>query len=303
MTTSTLIRSTDGVQVHVIDTGGAGVPLLFLHEYCGDQQSWSGQISDLAGEHRCIVPAARGYLPSDVPTEADAYSWEQAVRDAIAVLDARDIESAHVIGVSMGGYTAVQLGRLHPDRVRSVAAVSVGSGSDPVTRGAFIREAEDISSRLRSDGTGPVGVLMSQGPGRLQLRRHDEAAWQLMVDQFIAHSATGLAHTMLQIQGRRPSLHDQADDLRTYRVPLLIIAGDEDEACLSTGLMLKRTVPTSALRILPHSGHVPNLEDPVTFNRIVREFVLTVETGAWPDRDPRTLSASPFGLDRAPSPR
>ncbi|GAA1734334.1 alpha/beta hydrolase [Aeromicrobium alkaliterrae] len=293
--TSTSVVTSDGVRLHVSDVG-TGDPVLFLHEYAGDQRSWDRQVADLGRDHRCITVAARGYLPSDVPADPAAYSWQRAVQDVVEVIDALGLETVHVVGLSMGAYTAVQLALHHPDRLRSVLAVSVGSGSDPSTRDAYVAETRHVADQLRTHGAGPVGRNMGQGPARVQLQHRDPAAWQEMVDQFGDHDAEGLALTVLQIQGRRPSLHDLADRVAQIDLPLLVVIGDEDEACLSTGLFLKRTAPSSALRVLPHGGHVPNLEQPDRFNAIVREFLHDVRAGTWPSRDPRSRVTSQFGI-------
>jgi pimeloyl-ACP methyl ester carboxylesterase len=297
---STRVETSDGVRLHVTDSGH-GSPVLFLHEYAGDHRSWARQVDGLGADHRCVTFAARGYPPSDVPATPSAYSWQRAVADAVAVLDALDLGSAHVVGLSMGGYTAVQLGLRHPDRVRSIMAVSVGSGSDPATRAAYLAETGVVADQLRSRGAVFVGNRMAEGPSRVQLKARDALAWQEMVDQFAEHSVEGLAHTILEVQGRRPALHDLTAELGGLAAPLLVVNGDEDEACLSTGLLLKRTVPRCALQVLPNSGHVPNLEDPTGFNDIVRRFVRCVEEGAWPERDPRSRAVLQFDLDRSES--
>lgn len=293
-TTERSVETSDGVRLHVTDTG-QGSPVLFLHEYAGDHRSWARQVADLAADHRCVTYAARGYLPSDVPADPAAYSWQRAVDDAVTVLDALGVGRAHVVGLSMGGYTAVRLGLQHPDRVRSIMAVSTGSGSDQATRAAYLEETRAVAQQLRTRGAAVVGRSMGAGPSRLQLKAVDEHAWQEMVDQFAEHSAEGLAHTILQIQGRRPSLHELTDELGALTVPLLVVNGDEDEACLPTGMLLKQTVPSCGMQVLPHSGHVPNLEDPQQFNDITRRFVRRVEADAWPERDPASRRMLQFG--------
>ena len=68
------------------------------------------------------------------------------------------------------------------------------------------------------------------------------------------------------------------------------VAGDEDEGCLEPALMLKRTIPTSGLVVLPQTGHTANLEEPGAFNAAVDRFLAAAERGAWRQRDPRSLS-------------
>lgn len=290
-----LAVTTDGVHLHVTETG-TGEPLLFLHEFAGDERSWSRQVAALSGDYRCITYAARGYRGSDVPPDAASYSWQRAVADAVDVLDALGVDSVHVVGLSMGGFTAIQLGLLHPDRVRSITAVSVGTGSEPGDREAYVREAGAVAQRLLTDGPLSVGRSMAEGPTRIQLRRSDEVAWGDMVEQFAQQSAEGLAHTISRIQCRRPSFHDLVEQLRLMSVPLLVVDGDEDEACLATGLLLKRTVPRCGLLILPHTGHVPQLEDPERFSAIVRCFIARLKYGDWPIRDAASLGTLQFGM-------
>ncbi len=282
-----LVKTSDGFRLHVTDTG-SGAPVVFLHEFCADHRSWSGQVAALRDEFRCITYDARGYPPSDVPTSPSSYSWQHAVDDAIAVLDAVGIASAHLVGLSMGGYTAVQLGLRHPDRVRSIMAVSVGSGSDLAVRSAYLAETRTLAEQLRSEVPEIVGRRMANGPSRVQLRRNNEPAWHEMIERFSELSAEGLAHTIVCVQGTRPPLHDFFDELSTLSVPLLVVDGDEDEACLPTGLILKRTAPSCGLRVLPHTGHSPNLEDPKDFNELTRRFLRRVDSSGWPQRDSRS---------------
>jgi pimeloyl-ACP methyl ester carboxylesterase len=72
-------------------------------------------------------------------------------------------------------------------------------------------------------------------------------------------------------------------------VPTLIVTGDEDEPCLEVDLMLKRTIASSALAVLPRTGHTCNLEEPALFNALLGDFAATVDTGRWALRDARSL--------------
>ena len=73
------------------------------------------------------------------------------------------------------------------------------------------------------------------------------------------------------------------------------LCGDEDEPCLEPGLYLKRTIPSAGLSVLPQSGHTINLEEPDVFNHLVLEFLATVESGRWGERDPRSLGSTMLG--------
>src|SRR5438093_860146 len=80
----------------------------------------------------------------------------------------------------------------------------------------------------------------------------------------------------LGVPAARPSLYHLRDELARVRTPVLLVAGDEDEGCLEPALMLKRTIPTSGLAILPRTGHTANLEEPDVFNGLVDRFLAAV---------------------------
>lgn len=86
------------------------------------------------------------------------------------------------------------------------------------------------------------------------------------------------------------------DPLSGVSVPILIVVGDEDEGCLEPALMLKRTIPTAGLLVLPRIGHTVNLEEPDVFNHTLATFLDAVEAGSWTVRDRRSLSATATGL-------
>lgn len=97
-----MISAPDGCRLYVEETG-SGVPILFLHEFAGDHRAWEPQVRHFSRSNRCITFAARGYLPSDVPGEPERYGQEAALADAIAILDALNIEKAHIVGPFHGG--------------------------------------------------------------------------------------------------------------------------------------------------------------------------------------------------------
>ena len=67
-------------------------------------------------------------------------------------------------------------------------------------------------------------------------------------------------------------------------MPILIVAGDEDEGCLRPGLFMKRHLRAAGLAVLPQTGHTLNLEEPERFNHLVLDFLTAVEQGRWPRR-------------------
>ena len=289
------IVTDDGVTLHAEETG-QGEPLLFVHEFAGDHRSWEPQVRFFSASYRCVTYAARGYLPSDVPTDPDKYSQARAVADAVAVLDGLRIGQAHLVGLSMGGFTALHLAMAHPDRVRSVVVAAAGYGAEPEHAEAFRAESVLTAAAFAAEGAAKVAERYALGPARVQFQNKNPRGWAEFAAALAAHSSLGSALTMRGVQAARPSLYALTDDLARISVPVLVLVGDEDEGCLEPALLLKRTIPTAGLAVLPRTGHTANLEEPDVFNGAVDGFLASVARGAWRPRDPRSRAASTTGM-------
>jgi pimeloyl-ACP methyl ester carboxylesterase len=289
------ILTDDGVTLHAEETG-TGEPLLFIHEFAGDHRSWEPQVRFFSAAYRCVTYAARGYLPSDVPTDPAAYSQKRAVADAIAVLDGLGIGQANVVGLSMGGFTALHLVLAHPDRITSAVVAGAGYGAQPEGAEAFRAESMITAAAFAAEGAAKVAERYAIGPARVQFQDKNPRGWAEFAAALAAHSSLGSALTMRGVQAARPSLYELTAELAQVQIPVLVLVGDEDEGCLEPALMLKRTIPTSGLVVLPRTGHTANLEEPDVFNRILDDFLAAQARGAWRPRDPRSLSASTTGM-------
>src|SRR5271167_604435 len=97
------LTTNDGVKLYYHEVG-TGSPIVFVHEFAGDVRSWEPQLRHLGRHYRCITYNARGYPPSDVPDDVAKYSQARARDDIRAVLDALEIDKAHIVGLSMVGF-------------------------------------------------------------------------------------------------------------------------------------------------------------------------------------------------------
>ena len=109
-------------------------------------------------------------------------------------------------------------------------------------------------------------------------------------------SAIGDKELKKEGQKERPSLYDLVDQMKELTVPTLVLTGDEDWPCLQPALLMKQTIRSAALSVMPNCGHTINIEDPDQFNRIVGDFIVQVDAGRWPMRDPRAMVASITGM-------
>ena len=270
----------DGVEIYY-ESHGDGFPMVLCHEFAGDHRSWETQVRFFSRRYRVVTYNGRGYPPSDVPTDPDAYSQERSVEDLKGLLDYLDIGSAHIGGLSMGGSVTLHFGLKYPRVARSLIVAGAGSGSvDPES---FRRKANTQAQRMETQGMQAMSDY-TRGPTRVQLLKKDPKGWHEFADQFLSHSSRGSALTFRGFQAKRAPLFDLEPELRALDVPTLIMFGDEDDPCIEPGVFMKRCIPRSGMVAFPRSGHAINLEEPDLFNRTVADFLSAVELGKWGER-------------------
>jgi pimeloyl-ACP methyl ester carboxylesterase len=280
--------ASDSVKLFFQETG-SGQAILFIHEFSGDYRSWDPQVQYFCRRYHCITFNARGYPPSEVPEAGSAYSQRRAVDDARDILNHLNIRKAHIVGLSMGGFAAMNFLVHYPERALSVTLGGVGFGAEPNKTAKFREELEIAARRWETEGAkfAPVWALT---PGRVQFRAKDPLGFEIFQTRLAEHSPRGAANTLRAIQ-RRPSPFDLAEDLSRVTVPVLVIHGDEDHGALGTGAFLKRTIPSAGLAVLPKTGHTTNLEEPALFNYFLQELFSTVESGRYTLNDKKDTEA------------
>ncbi len=283
-------RTDDAVNLHY-EEAGSGTPIVFVHEFGGSYRSWEPQMRYFSRRYRAIAFAARGYPPSDVPPDMEAYSQLRAAQDIAAVMDAVGIDRAHIVGLSMGGFATLHFGLESPERALSLVVAGAGYGAEKQHEEYFRSVSLEVARQFEIQGSESFAKTYALGASRVQFQNKDPRGWQEFAGMLGEHSAVGAANTMRGVQARRPSIYDLEERLKQMRVPTLVMVGDEDDHCLQPGIFLKKTLPASGLLVLPKTGHTLNLEEPDIFNRFVADFLAQVEAGQWPLRDPRASPA------------
>jgi len=276
------ISARDGIRLYY-EEAGHGSAVVFVHEYAGDWRSFEAQMRHFARAHRCVTYSQRGYPPSDVPSDPARYGQAIARDDVLALMDALKIDKAHVVGHSMGAYTALHVGMQAPERCISVVAAGCGWGSTPDVqqREAMKALAAETGRMFATEGIASAAAKYADAPMRQAQKHKDPRGHAEFARMLAEHSAEGHAHTMLNLQLKRPTLWEMEEGLKRFAVPLLVIVGDEDEPCLDGSLFLKRTVPTAGLLVIPRSGHNIPAEESAMFNAALAELFASAEAGRW----------------------
>jgi pimeloyl-ACP methyl ester carboxylesterase len=274
------VQTSDGVSL-MVSSAGSGPSLVFAHEFSSDARSWEQQVGFFSRYYRCTVYCARGYPPSDVPSDIAAYSQDRAADDLADVIRAVSNDPVHVVGLSMGGFAALHVGLRHPELVRSLVLAGVGYGAKPEQHAEHGKAARRQADHAEAIGMPGFARELSQSSYAQCLRGKDESGWRCFVDRLAEHSVTGMAMTLRGVLAGRPSLWHLAKPMHELDRPVLLVTGDEDTPCLEPSLFLKSTLPDAALCIMPRTSHLINLEEPALFNTVVFGFLAAVEHGRW----------------------
>jgi pimeloyl-ACP methyl ester carboxylesterase len=276
------IKSADGTKLYY-EEAGSGTPVVFVHEFAGDYRTWELQMRAFSRSHRCVTFSARGYPPSDVPSDPSRYGQDIARADVVAIMDALGITKAHVVGHSMGAYTALHVGIRHRERCISVTAAGCGWGSvaDPAVREAMRKVAAENAKLFTDNDIKTAAAIYADAQSRQTHKYKDPRGFAEFAGMLGEHSALGHALTMSMLQAKRPTLWDMEADLKRFSVPLLVIVGDEDDTCLEGSVFLKRMVPTAGLLVIPRSGHTITSEEPIAMNAALAELFADAEAGRW----------------------
>jgi pimeloyl-ACP methyl ester carboxylesterase len=260
----------NGVELYY-EIHGQGDWLVLAHEFSGGYKSWQLQVDALSQHTRLLIYNNRGYPPSSVPEDPDAYSQEHSIEDLQLLMEHVGIERPVLGGFSMGGSIALNFALRYPDRLRALILAGTGTGS--IDKAQNARDFAPIADRFLDEGPAKVGEEYLRGPTRVQLLRKNPEAWQKLYAEFSELSPIGMAYTLRGVQLKRPTMYELEPQLRTLRVPTLVLVGEEDTPAFEPSRFLARTIPNATLEVFPKTGHTLQLEEPEAFNAAVLEFV------------------------------
>lgn len=257
------------------DDQGEGLPVVFLHAFPLTRQMWAETIQALLQEqrYRLIALDWRGFGTSELPRlpVGPAISPMTTLADDVAgLLDVLGIERATLCGISMGGYVAFAFARRYPQRLRGLILADTRPSADtPQARAA----RESVARLAESQGTAAIADL--QLPRLLASAVHQRAP---AVEAYVRRLIDGATPEGIAAAARGMAIREDASDLLpTLVCPTLIIAGEEDALIppQETREYAAR-IPGAHVALLPHAGHLSNLEQPHAFIQAVSQFLATL---------------------------
>ena len=256
-----MVIEIDNLALHC-EVLGEGEPVLLIHGFPLSGEMWRSTSVALSDRWRCIVPDLRGHGRSEASAGA---SMARYADDLAAMLDKlREWRPVVVVGLSMGGYIAFEFYRRHRARVRAM-----------------------VLCDTRAEADAPDGAAKREEMAREVLKNGSRAAADAMVDKlFAAGVSAQLKQQWNEIMLRNPpegvaaaaralaTRPDSTSTLATIDCPTLLVVGREDAITpLAPMEAMTRLIRGARLEVIEGAGHMPPVEQPVDFNRILRGFL------------------------------
>lgn len=258
------LKQISGINIGYEDAG-EGVPLVLVHGHPFNRSMWRDQIVAFSSRYRVIAPDLRGYGESE--TVADKTMLEDFARDIAALLDDLNADNIILCGLSMGGQIALEFYHLFPRQVRALILADTFAQLDSDERR---QERYDTAERLLREGMDKYAEeVLPKMIAPKTIEEQPEVAARVL-SMMRGTSPAGAAAALRGRAERR----DYTPLLPRIAVPTLIVVGSRDEFTpVSDAEFMRRRIPHSKMVVIENTGHMPNMEHPVGYNRVVTEFM------------------------------
>lgn len=245
--------------------------VVFLHAFPLDGRMWQAQVQAMPGGWAAWCPDFRGF--GDAPAEPGAGAGDEAASlddyasDVLRTLDGMGVVRAVFCGCSMGGYVAMALLRLAPDRVAGLVLADTRMTADTAQGRASRLAMVDLVDR--EGAAAVVSQMLPRLVGPTTLAGRPDVSGT--VARLAARAtARGIRQAVIRMLNRP----DSTADLAAYGGPVLVVAGAEDELTpVAEAEAMAASAPAATLVVIPRAGHLANIESPDVFNAALHDFL------------------------------
>ena len=244
---------------------GQGLPVIFLHAAVADSRMWVPQMRAFGRHFDCIAPDLRGFGKSELPAE----HW-LPIADVLALIDHLDLKPAHIVGCSIGGGIAIDFALEHAERISKLVLVGPGVGGTnfPAKYPELVAEMEE------AEKSGEQHAIVEA----------DARFWLDGPRRPAGYIKDPIRKLFFEMDSNFDSDFESApideidppavERLHEITAPTLVVVGDEDMPPVFDAVeLLMEKIPHARKAVIHDAAHLPNLEHPDEFNRIVLEFL------------------------------
>jgi 3-oxoadipate enol-lactonase len=250
---------------------GEGDPLLLIMGLGSDLTGWMFQIPEFSKKYQVIAFDNRGVGRTETPDKP--YSVKMMADDAIGLMDVLGIDTAHILGLSMGGFIAQELAIKHPERVKSLILATTASAGDY----RLVAHVTSAWAAAKTEGVSPKTFYSLMFPWIFTDKFFENSEMvQMALDTMAASPYLPPAHAFAR-QVTACIEHNARDRLSQITAPTLVLVGREDILLpVKLSEELAAGIPKAKLVVLEGGGHGFNAEIPDKFNKAVLEFLAQI---------------------------
>jgi len=268
------IYISDGAKLAYGDSG-AGMPVVFLHPTPLDHDFWRPLREDLAGL-RAIVPDLRGHGGSELGVlpvggfaavpDAPVLTMKQLAADVLALLDHLKVETAVLVGCSIGGYVLLELWRQAPERISGL--VFICSKAQPDAAANLARRAATIAQARAGESGAIYDGMATSLTGATAQERHAG------IVAFLRARMTLTPEALVAVQAGLATRPDSVPTIKTISAPILAVAGGEDPGITAAEMKAFEAAPGGCeFHLLPDAGHFAAYEQPHKTAALLAEWL------------------------------
>lgn len=263
------------VSLEVTDAGEGGRPVLLVHGFTADHDEVAGVLEPLAdrGWH-AVAPDLRGHGRSDRPADPGAYSFELMAADVVALADDLGWDRFALVGHSMGGAVAQLVALDRPERLTGLVLASTFHGPVP---GITMELVELGRWVVRESGmTGLADAMAArraENPESIAAFERLQEAVPGYAEQSRARLEATSPDMWMSLAPRFVDQEDRLDRLGKVDLPTAVIVGELDTTMSDDCHRIAATIPGATLTVIPHAGHVPQVEQPDAWWAALSKFL------------------------------
>lgn len=235
------------------------VPLVLLHGFTGTGKAWEGPARALRQADYVLAPDLPGHGATELELSEADFGFDAACTALVRVLDDREIETCAVHGYSLGGRLALYFALERPERVAALSLESASPGLASTAERSARRHADaELACFAKERGIEAFVDRWERTPVLASQRRIPATERARLRELRLGNRAEGLAASLRAMgAGAQPYLGDRLGEIA---VPVLVMAGSDDEKFAAIAEKMATGTPTATLHMIAGAGHSPHLE-------------------------------------------
>ncbi|WP_025729907.1 2-succinyl-6-hydroxy-2,4-cyclohexadiene-1-carboxylate synthase [Heyndrickxia ginsengihumi] len=261
----------NGVYYHV-EVIGKGTPVLCLHGFTGDGNTWKKMTDLLQSQYQVILVDILGHGQSAKPTDPNRYDIEKVAQDLHEIVNNLGIDRVNIIGYSMGGRLAITFAVLYPEKVKSLLLESTSPGLKTENEREERREKDgQLANMIEEKGIEAFVSYWTNIPLFASQKSLPIQKQEAIRKQRLENDPIGLANSLRGMG--TGAQHSWWDHLSRLSMPILLVTGSLDQKFCKIAEEMKQSLANAEHMTVLNVGHAIHVEVPEKFGTIVKGFL------------------------------